>query len=85
MGGFGVQLPNGIIGWRQLGGGINIMGTTVDTKRQLAIASREWNQKHYPQIVAQFEALPLNQAISFLDRLRLSKRRDHSIRLWLTC
>lgn len=62
MGGFATQLPNGMIAWKQMGGGIEIKHTDENTKRALAAESRAWNRKHLPRIVEMFEDLPFNRA-----------------------
>ncbi len=45
--GFCQQLVSGLIGWKELGGGINVLKTSVDQKRKMAKSSREFNLKHY--------------------------------------
>lgn len=49
--GFVTNLVSGIIGWTDLGSGINIVKTDVATKRELARASAQYNQTHYADIV----------------------------------
>ena len=49
--GFVSNLVSGIIGWTDLGGGINILSTDVPTKRALARASAQYNQTHYAKLV----------------------------------
>ncbi len=56
MDGFANQLVSGMIGWKTLGGGISILSTTANEKRRLAKISRDYNRKHYPEIIAQIES-----------------------------
>lgn len=55
--GFCNQLVSGLIGWRDMGGGINIIKTTVAQKKAMAKASREYNIKHYPDILSQINSM----------------------------
>ncbi len=50
MAGFANQLVSGLIGWRDMGGGINIINTSVGKKKDFAKESRESNIKHHPTI-----------------------------------
>lgn len=83
MGGFSVQLLNGIIGWRSLGDGIAILHTTVGEKRKLAITSKNWNRKNLGALVKRFETLPHNVMYDRIDRLPLSTRVKRSLCRWL--
>jgi ubiquitin-protein ligase len=56
MDGFANQLWNGMIGWKALGGGINILNTKADEKKKLASRSREFNRSKYPELMAQIES-----------------------------
>jgi hypothetical protein len=47
MVGFATQLISGFIGWKDLGGGINILTTSAKKKSELAQASKAFNRKHY--------------------------------------
>ena len=46
MAGFASQLCSGLIGWRTLGSGINLIETTVKEKKKLAQESVEYNSQH---------------------------------------
>jgi hypothetical protein len=49
---FAGSIYSGLIGWKELGGGINIINTTIDEKRKLAKLSKEYNKKNYPGILS---------------------------------
>lgn len=49
--GFVTNLVSGIIVWKELGGGINILKTDTARKRELARASAQYNQTHYADLV----------------------------------
>lgn len=48
--GFVQQLMSGLVGWETLGGGINIIKSTVAEKKKLAESSREYNAKNNKEI-----------------------------------
>jgi hypothetical protein len=43
MAGFANQLVSGLIGWKSMGGGINILATDEKTKKKYAKESADWN------------------------------------------
>ena len=47
MAGFANQLISGLVGWRDLGGGINIKNTKLEEKRKLSKDTIEYNKKSY--------------------------------------
>lgn len=49
--GFCQQLVSGLIGWRDMGGGINILKTSAEQKKTLAARSREFNRTHNAAIL----------------------------------
>ena len=51
MHGLAENLVSGMICWDELGDGIRIIKTSVEEKKKLAAASREWNLEHFPDIV----------------------------------
>lgn len=51
MAGFASQLISGLVGWRDLGGGIEIHTTSLEVKKKNARESRAENIKRYPQIM----------------------------------
>lgn len=51
MAGFTNQLVSGMIGWRSLGGGINIVHTTADAKKQLAADSALSNRRDHAAVI----------------------------------
>jgi ubiquitin-protein ligase len=51
MRGFAEQLISGMIGWKELGGGINILHTDAKKKRTMAAESQAYNAKLYPEII----------------------------------
>lgn len=51
MSGFADELVNGMIGWRSLKGGINLINTTIAQKRSLAQSSRAVNKIKFPHIM----------------------------------
>lgn len=55
MAGFASQLVSGLIGWKEMGGGINIIKTTAVKKKELALASRAKNMEHHPKICQMIE------------------------------
>lgn len=50
IGGFAYQLLSGFIGWKSLGSGIRLLDTTIEKKKQFAINSKIYNQKHLKEI-----------------------------------
>jgi ubiquitin-protein ligase len=50
MAGFANQLVSGLIGWKDMGGGINILQTTAAQKERLAEKSVEYNTETYSDI-----------------------------------
>lgn len=54
--GFCEQLISGMIGWESLGEGINLLDTSIDDKKSMAAASREFNRNVYPTIVDKIES-----------------------------
>lgn len=58
MAGFAKELANGIMCWKALGHGINIIAsnTSLEDKKRLARSSPAWNMKHYPEIVVRLES-----------------------------
>lgn len=55
MAGFANQLVSGLVGWKDMGGGINIVSTTVAKKKELAKASRASNEAQHPEICRYIE------------------------------
>lgn len=55
MPGFTLQLVNGMICYKDLGGGISLLATNVATKRGLATASSAYNLEHHADIVQGIE------------------------------
>ena len=51
MSGFADNLVSGLIGWRELGGGIEIKNTTAEEKSELAKQSIASNYEKYPEIM----------------------------------
>ncbi len=49
--GFCNQLISGLIGWRDMGGGIQILQTSVEQKKRYAAKSREYNLKYNAEIL----------------------------------
>ena len=56
MHGFALQVANGLIFHEELGHGIGIIQTTDREKCSLAVASREYNARMYPEIIEDFES-----------------------------
>ncbi len=54
--GFCNNLVSGLIGWRDINDGIRILNTSVEEKKALAAASREYNRTHYSNILALIES-----------------------------
>ncbi len=54
--GFCNQLVSGLICWRDMGGGINILNTKTSEKRRMALDSKRYNREHYPQLIAEIES-----------------------------
>jgi ubiquitin-protein ligase len=55
MAGFANQLVSGLIGWRSMGGGINVLSTSATKKKQLAEVSAAYNKEHHPAICEMIE------------------------------
>lgn len=55
MAGFANQLVSGLIGWRDMGGGIEIHRTDVATKKRFAAASRAKNHQNFPEIMRKID------------------------------
>ncbi len=51
--GFCNQLVSGLIGWRDMGGGINILKTKINEKKAYAIQSADSNNNNYPELMTQ--------------------------------
>lgn len=51
MSGFCQQLVSGLIGWRDMGGGINIVKTTAAQKSTLARQSTTYNATHHSNMI----------------------------------
>jgi ubiquitin-protein ligase len=56
MSGFAENLVSGLIGWKQLGGGINILKTDVAHKKILAMKSRKFNLENYQDTIVRIES-----------------------------
>lgn len=54
--GFVDNLVSGMICWQDMGGGINILKTTADTKKKLARESIAYNNTHYAELVEKIKA-----------------------------
>lgn len=54
--GFCSQLVSGLIGWKDMGGGIQIIKTTAREKRMLAMNSKQYNRQHHPELIASIES-----------------------------
>ena len=90
MGGFALQLINGIIYWQNLGHGIAILNSEYYSanknrrnemepvlKSKMAILAREsmdWNRAKYPNLVAKFDNLPFNKVARVCFGLPYSSR-----------
>lgn len=48
---FAANLISGLIGWREMGGGIQITKTTTAEKQNYARLSRSYNREHYSEII----------------------------------
>ena len=55
MAGFANQLVSGLVGWKEMGGGINIVKTTTVKKKELAQVSCAYNREHHPKICTMIE------------------------------
>lgn len=55
MAGFANQLVSGLIGWKEMGGGINIIKTSVEAKKKFAQASHQSNETRHPKICRMIE------------------------------
>jgi ubiquitin-protein ligase len=55
MAGFANQLVSGLVGWKDMGGGINIIKTSLAKKRELAYDSRASNKAHHSDICLMIE------------------------------
>jgi ubiquitin-protein ligase len=51
MAGFASQLVSGMIGWRELGNGINIVHTDAKKKRAMALDSARYNAEKHGQLI----------------------------------
>ena len=51
MSGFANQLVSGMIGWKTLGGGISLLNTTLEKKKELASYSIEYNNTRHKEIL----------------------------------
>jgi ubiquitin-protein ligase len=71
--GFTLQLISGLIGWKTLGAGINIIKTSIPEKKLLAKNSSEYN-KRYNAVV--LEELHDTHAYKIMRLLRLSRYSD---------
>lgn len=49
--GFARQIISGIVGWREIGDGINLIKTTVEQKKMFARVSAKYNAKKHPEII----------------------------------
>jgi hypothetical protein len=83
MGGFSLDLVNGLICWQELGTGIAIMHSEFQMappairaqmlpqllaeKRKYAAGSRAFNERYHADLVREFDELPFNSAIRYLD------------------
>jgi hypothetical protein len=78
MGGFAVQVVNGLICFDGLDRGIRITSTTGAQKSALALRSRAQNRQHFPDPYALFEAVIASSPDSEPSRnmLRARARRD---------
>jgi ubiquitin-protein ligase len=56
MSGFVTQLVSGMIGWREIGHGIQILNTTIEDKKELAARSVASNAAYYANIVDMINA-----------------------------
>jgi ubiquitin-conjugating enzyme E2 J2 len=54
--GFCTQLVSGLVGWREMGGGISILKSTAEKKRKLAEQSQSYNIEHHSEILALIDA-----------------------------
>jgi len=85
LGQFAVELANGIIGYETLSksGGIGILHTSVATKRDLAKASKTFNEKHHPDILESLRAA----YASYAPKWDLSKSPPELIKMlsWDGC
>lgn len=54
--GFCDQLVSGLIGWKTMGGGIEILSTTAKEKAKLAAASRKYNADNNAEILDKISA-----------------------------
>ncbi len=54
-GGFSYQLVSGMVGWKQLGSGIRLLNTTINTKKTYAQNSKKFNAEYYPEIMKLIE------------------------------
>lgn len=62
----------------------NLERQLVTEKRALSRLSREYNLKHFPQLVAKFDELPFHGAISALPSLGLTKANENAVRRHIT-
>lgn len=100
MGGFAVQLINGIIFWQELGHGISILHGEYYSankvqkqemlpglqieKRLLAKESKEFNRKHFGSLIDQFDNLPLNVIYRSIPELKHSNKVTALIKNYIT-
>ena len=53
--GFTENIMSGMVGWKDLDGGIGLMNTTAGEKKKFAMDSRAYNAQHYSHIMAGFQ------------------------------
>lgn len=89
MYGFARDVLNGLIGWRDLGGGIGITSPQplAPAKARFAAASVAYNRANYPDLVRYFERHPFTVLNAVLERdlnaSRLPARARRLVRQWL--
>ena len=90
MGGFAAQLPNGLIGWKTLGSGINLVNHSnypkkiaIDKLKNLASNSRVFNRVKYPKYIERFENTKFKMLLRIVNVLQLSHSGKKSICKWL--
>lgn len=67
--GFCTNLVSGLIGWRSMGGGINILNTKIKQKKELAMESKEYNAINNSSIME----LVLNSYAEYSSKWDLTK------------
>lgn len=83
MGGMIIELINGLICWKQLGGGIAIQHTKEAEKQKFAQESRMWNRKFYKDLIRQFDNLESNVMYRKTEALAVSDRTKFLVRRYL--